>query len=60
MGDSERGGGGMVHVLGGRGLVWGFREGRGGGEMVHVLGGRGLVWGFREGWGGGDGPCFRR
>ncbi len=50
----------MVHVLGGRGLVWGFREGRGGGgKMVHVLGGRGLVWGFREGWGG-DGPCFRR
>ncbi len=28
----QRGGGGMVHVLGGRGLVWGFREGRGGGE----------------------------
>ncbi len=52
------GGGKMVHVLGGRGLVWGFREGWGG--MVHVLGGRGLVWGFREGRGGGDGPCFRR
>ncbi len=49
----------MVHVLEGRGLVWGFREG-GGGGMVHVLGGRGLVWGFREGRGGGDGPCFRR
>ncbi len=49
------GGGKMVHVLGGRGLVWGFREGRGGGggKMVHVLGGRGLVWGFREGWEGG-------
>ncbi len=30
----------MVHVLGGRGLVWGFREGWGGG-VVHVLGGRG-------------------
>ncbi len=51
----------MVHVSGGRGLVWGFREGWGGGEMVHVSGGRGLVWGFREGrGGGGDGPCFRR
>ncbi len=28
----QRGVGEMVHVLGGRGLVWGFREGRGGGD----------------------------